>query len=80
VARWGKHTLIKLGSDKLPKAYGSKQATLNPFAVEVMKENGTLTFHQKKQKTRRQLYNYIVTVCDEAVLRIVRSLLELIKK
>lgn len=62
----------KYGGDKLfVESAGLEAGQLNPLAVEVMKEDG---IHISGNKTKDvfdffkegRIYNYVITVCDEA--------------
>jgi arsenate reductase (thioredoxin) len=64
--------LKKFGGDKyFAESAGLEAGTLNPFAVEAMKEEG-IDISQNKTKSvfdffkEGRLYHYVVTVCDEA--------------
>ena len=64
--------LKKLGGDKfLPESAGLEAGKLNPFAVEVMKEegidiSGNTTKDVFEFYKEGRLYNFVITVCDEA--------------
>lgn|ERR1051325_3715845 len=64
--------LKKLGGEKYEvESAGLEAGKLNPFAVEVMKEDGIdISRNQTKDVfdffKQGRLYNYVITVCDEA--------------
>lgn len=64
--------LKKLGGEQfLVESAGLEKGTLNPFAVLAMKEDG-IDISENKTKsvfdffTEGRLYEYVITVCDEA--------------
>lgn len=64
--------LNTLGSDRfVAESAGLEPGKLNPLVVEAMQEIGIDISHKKTQSTedclkKGTLYNYVVTVCDEA--------------
>lgn len=64
--------LKKLGGEQFfVESAGLEKGTLNPFAVRAMKEDG-IDISENKTKsvfdffTEGRLYEYVITVCDEA--------------
>lgn len=64
--------LRKLAGDRFaPESAGIEPGKLNPFAVEVLKEEG-IEISGKKTRSVSELiqqgrtYDYVITVCDEA--------------
>lgn len=64
--------LKKLGGEQFfVESAGLEKGTLNPFAVRVMKEDG-IDISENKTKSvfdffaEGRLYEYVITVCDEA--------------
>ncbi len=61
-----------LGGDRFEvESAGLEPGTLNPLAVEVLKEKGIDITGKKTQKvfdlyTQGRRYHYVITVCDEA--------------
>ena len=64
--------LKKFGGERfIVESAGLETGTLNPLAVEVMKEDGIDISNNKTKNVfdffkQGRLYNYVVTVCDEA--------------
>lgn len=64
--------LRKLAADRFEvESAGLEPGTLNPLAVEVLKEKGIDITGKKTQKAfdlykEGRRYNYVITVCDEA--------------
>lgn len=64
--------LNALGGDKfVAESAGLEPTTLNPIVIEVMKEVGFDISNEKTQGAfdcfkAGKLYNYVITVCDEA--------------
>lgn len=64
--------LKKLGGDKFNvKSAGLNPVVLNPFAIEVMKEDGIDISDNATQDVievvnNNGFFNYVITVCDEA--------------
>ena len=64
--------LKKYGGDTfIAESAGLETGTLNPLAVEVMKEDGIDISNNKTKNVfdyfkQGKLYDYVVTVCDEA--------------
>ena len=64
--------LNKFGGDTFTvESAGLEAGTLNPLAVEVMREEGIDISQNKTKDVFRffkegRLYNYVITVCDEA--------------
>ncbi len=64
--------LRKLGGERFDvESAGLEPGTLNPLAIEVLKEKGIDITGKKTQKvfdlfTQGCRYNYVITVCDEA--------------
>jgi arsenate reductase len=71
-ARWLKAYLKKFGGQKFfTESAGIETGTLNPLAVEVMREDGIdISGNQTKNVfdffKEGRVYNYVITVCDEA--------------
>jgi arsenate reductase (thioredoxin) len=64
--------LIKIGGEKFyVESAGFEPGALNPIAVEVMKEIGSDISNNRTKSVfdffkQGKLYNYVITVCDEA--------------